>query len=242
MQFVKGDPAPLAAVSTRFAEFYGSERNDADTPQSRESAIAVAERMVEQYQKYPEAFEHAMDTYGSDSDGLRRAALDLDIPFYTFVYGIPVPVASAIKRFFTVVEVHVGMLVGGIEPHIFQLVLDYKRRNNPAYLFSFEDYYIALSKERFDEYNIRSFFCQRAFKHRHSYGLLLAGARPDLLRGADFELRGADFESGNITMSMLLGADINYALAAYISAPGLDPRRVADAYREGVAVEYLGAL
>lgn len=235
MQFVKGDPAPLAAVSARFAEFYGSERNGADTPQSRESAIAVSERMVEQYRKYPEVFEHAMDTYGSDSDGLRRAALDLDIPFYTFVYGIPVHVATAIKRFFTVVEVHVGMLVGGIEPHIFQLVLDHKRRNNPTYLFSFEDYYIALSKERFDEYNIRSFFCQRAFKHRHSYGLLLAGARPDLLRGADFE-------SGNITMSTLLGADINYALAAYIRAPGLDPRRVADAYREGVAVEYLGAL
>lgn len=235
MQFVKGDPAPLSAVSSRFAEFYGAERNAVDMPQTRASAIAVSERMVEQYRKYPEAFERAMDTYGADSDGLRRAALDHDLPFYTFVYGIPVPVASVTKRFFTVVEAHVGIHLGGMEPDIFQLTMDQLRHDKPGALISFENYYIVLSEERFTEYNIRSLFCQQAFKNRHAYSLLLAGAQPGLLVNADFE-------NGNILMSTLLGADINFALAAYGRDRELDPRLVARACRDGVAVEYVGAL
>ena len=235
MQFVKGDPAPLSAVSPRFAEFYGAERNAVDMSQTRASAVAVSERMVEQYRKYPEAFERAMDTYGADSDGLRRAALDLDLPFYTFVYGIPVPVASVTKRFFTVVEAHVGIHLGGMEPDIFQLTMDQLRHDKPGALISFENYYIVLSEERFTEYNIRSLFCQQAFKNRHAYSLLLAGAQPGLLAGADFE-------NGNILMSTLLGADINFALAAYGRDRELDPRLVARACRSGVAIEYVGAL
>lgn len=52
----------------------------------------------------------------------------------------------------------------------------------------------------------------------------------------------ADFENGNILMSTLLGADINFALTAYGRDCELDPRLVARACRSGVAVEYVGAL
>lgn len=69
----------------------------------------------------------------------------------------------------------------------------------------------------------------------HAYSLLLAGAQPGLLVNADFE-------NGNILMSTLLGADINFALAAYGRDRELDPRLVARACRDGVAVEYMGAL
>lgn len=234
MRFIRGDSVTLGAVSARFAACYGSSEPSA-VAHAREAAVVISERMVAQYRRHPEAFEQAMETYGSDSDGLRRAAADLAIPLYTFVYGIPESLAVAMSSPLTAVEVHAAIIAGDIEPDILQAVIDRQKQTYPTQLFTFENYYVALGSKSFNEYNIRRLFCQNAFKQHYAYALLLAGTDPDLI-GA------VDLHEPDILASVLLGADINYTLSAYAQRPSLDPRQVARAYHEGVATEYVGAL
>ncbi len=231
MNFLPGDPGILASFNERLASCYGKLSTHPDIVQGA-GHRAIAERLIQQYKAYPEAFERAMRDYGADSDGLRREAQELDLPFYTFAYGVPVHVAKASANVLSSSSMSMLFLLGDVEEEPWDEMLVYRRSVSPGWTVQFDQAIISLPKERRDEYGVRSYVFSRALGKVSAYGLMRRGARAHLIPNANFD-------SGRLMESVLLGTDINYALSAYQGHNDTDPRAVYRAYQDSVPVEYL---
>ncbi len=229
LHFIRGLSETLAEVSPRLAECYGRESSPRGS--SRDSMVTVATRIIQQYKKYPTAFEEAMDGWGNDSDGLRRAALDLDLPFYTFVYGIPEYIAPTLAPFSSSLDVEGAALIGDIGEDIWRVLTE----RLGGRTVSLSQVRLVTGVKGWNEYGVRSAFFSIAFKQKAAYGLALAGADPSLITEADLT-------TGHLTAAFAMGVGINYALAAYQKDGTMDPRIVANAYEQGLPIEYLRAL
>jgi len=230
MNFLPGDPEILASFNKRLASCYGKFSNRTDIVQGA-GHRAIAERLIQQYKAYPEAFERAMRDYGADSDGLRREAQELDLPFYTFAYGVPAHVAKASASLLSSSSAAMLFLLGDVEEEPWEDMLAYRQYVSPGWTVQLEQAIIALPAERRDEYGVRSYVFSQALGRRNAYGLVRMGARARLIPDANFD-------SGRLMESMLLGTDINYALSVYQGHIEADPRVVYRAYSDSVPVEY----
>lgn len=230
MNFLPGDPGILAFFNERLASCYGKLSTHPDIVQGA-GHRAIAERLIQQYKAFPEEFERAMRDYGADSDGLRREAQELGLPFYTFVYGVPTHVAKASAPLLSSSCATMLFLLGDVEEEPWDDMLTYRQSISPGWTVQLDQAIISLPKERRDEYGVRSHVFTRALGRTSAYGLMRRGARAHLIPDANFD-------SGRLMESVLLGTDINYALSAYQGHNDMDPRAVYQAYTASVPVEY----
>jgi hypothetical protein len=228
VNFHFGDYGTLAAVSRPLALAYGQDVYNVDTAMDTAARVGIAERLIQQHALYPEQFERAMRDYGNDSDGLRKEAMSLGLPFYTFAYGIPQYVAEAVGAASDCRVLYGIITMGSVEPEVIGLL----REKGPHFLErSLAEWYVG---DPFAEYSIRNRLMTRLLGTSHAYALFLAGADID-------SLRGAGTLDDVVWASIALGAHPSYALNVYSMHSQFDPRIVAAGSRDGVPIEYVGA-
>lgn len=201
-------------ISPRFADAFGQ----GDVRAEPRYAVSIADALVQQYRRFPEAFENAMESALPEELVLQQEAEERDIPLATLVYGISAGMANA----FTVgtgTELSLLLRAGEFEPHVLEALLK-ENDGKPLSATMFRQ-----STQR-DAYALRAHFCAAFLGPDSAYALLQAGVIPM-----------ADFTNiQKVIDCIILGVDTSYAVA---TKGCIDPPEVVKAYRDGVPVEYL---
>lgn len=211
--FFKGADSILTHVSDRFAEVFG--RGTLAEP-LYDGVIAAA--LVQQYRRFPEAFEEAMDSAPPEAMGLRTAAAERGMHLYTLAYGVPGAMAEAFQVT-SPKEMSLLIKAGEFEPEILETLRE-ENEHKPLAAGMFRD------SVNQDAYALRAQFCAAFLGVDSAYALLQAGIHP----ATDYK----DFQK--VIDCIILGVDAKYAAG---TRGYIDPPEVVKAYREGIPLEYL---
>lgn len=218
-KLVRGDGSVLGEVSPKLAHCFGEHIDYAPGDED----FVISQRIIQQYAVHQDIFDRAMEL-PRPMAALSRAAIDLGYLPSVFVYGISPYMAQA----FRVGPNKVGELAdlisaGDIEPEVIAALqrLTGRTRLSAANL----DARRTSSQGHFD---YPKSLCRHLLSNEHGYALLLAGVDPFLIRG----ITG----TAEVMACITLGVDPTYAVQ---TRGRIDPREVAKAYREGIAIDYL---
>lgn len=211
--FFKGADSILANVSDRFAEVFGRGTR-AET--LHDAVIAAA--LVQQYRRFPEAFDEAMESALPEEMVLKRVANERGLHLYTLAYGVPAAMAEAFQVI-SPTEMALLIQAGEFEPEVLEMLLaENKGALLPAGMFR--------DSSNRDAYALRAHFCAAFLGADSAYALLQSGVRP----ATDYE----DFQK--VIDCIILGVEASYAVG---TKGRIDPPEVVKAYRDGVPLEYL---
>lgn len=215
---VRGSFSVLEEVSSQLAFHFGHHE---DFPSDAD--LVIGNRIVQQYLAHQDVFDRCMWTTDPKA-ALSQVAHGRGMLPSVFVYDISPYMAQA----FRVGSNPSGELANiiradGIEPEVISAL---QRVSGTRISASNLESRITGDGASFD---FAHSLCRKLLSTEHAYSLLLAGVAPELIRGRIQN-------STHVMSCIILGVDPTYAVK---TRGAIDPRVVAKAYHDGVAIEYL---